>query len=215
MSSWRTQEMGHDDTTQTDRLLAAIGRGDDSALGELVRLHEAYLRKIIQIRIHPELRTRVDLSDVEQETRIVIMKRINEFLERRPSSFKVWLRSRAIEQLADQYRLHIAAAKRSVRREHAKDDRSSIEIVRALVVDDQSERLHKKEIAEQVRILIEELSDIDQEILMLRHVEGLTNGEAAEALSLPLETIRKRYGRALRRLVEKVTAAGLEASISF
>ena len=157
----------------------------------------------------------MDLSDVEQETRIVIMKRINEFLERRPSSFKVWLRSRAIEQLADQYRLHIAAAKRSVRREHAKDDRSSIEIVRALVVDDQSERLHKKEIAEQVRILIEELSDIDQEILMLRHVEGLTNGEAAEALSLPLETIRKRYGRALRRLVEKVTAAGLEASISF
>ena len=143
------------------------------------------------------------------------MKRINEFLENRPSSFKVWLRSRAIEQLADEYRRHIAAAKRSVRREQANNDRSSIEIARALVVENQTERLYRKEVAEQVRRLIEELSDIDQEILTLRHVEGLTNIEASEALSLPLETVRKRYGRALRRLVEKVTAAGLEHSISF
>jgi len=207
--------MPRDDTTQTDRLLAALAAGDELALGELVRLHTPYLRKIIQIRIHSELRPRLDLSDVEQETRIVIMKRINEFLEKRPSSFKVWLRSRAIEQLADQYRLHIGAAKRSVRREQATDDRSSIEIARALVVENQTERLHRKEVAGQVRRLIEELSDIDQEILTLRHVEGLTNNEASEALSLPLETVRKRYGRALRRLVEKVSAAGLEQSISF
>ena len=64
-------------------------------------------------------------------------------------------------------------------------------------------------------LLLEELPKIDQEILTLRHAEGLSNSEAAEALNVPIETTRKRYGRALRRLVEKVTAAGLEASISF
>jgi RNA polymerase sigma-70 factor (ECF subfamily) len=206
--------MPSDNSTQTQRLLHELQQGNESVLGELVKLHSPYLRKIIQIRIHPQLRTRVDLSDVEQETRIVIMRRIHEFLEQRPSSFRVWLRSRAIEQLADQYRRHIGAAKRSVRREQKANDRSSIEIARALLVENQVERLHRKELAEQVRRLIEDLSEIDQEILTLRHVEGLSNVEAAEALELPLDTVRKRYGRAIRRLVEKVAEAGLDESIS-
>ena len=206
--------MPSDNSTQTERLLRELEQGNATVLGDLVKLHSPYLRKIIQVRIHPQLRTRVDLSDVEQETRIVIMRRIHEFLEQRPSSFRVWLRSRAIEQLADQYRRHIGAAKRSVRREQKADDRSSLEIARALLVDNQVERLQRKELAEQVRRLIEELSEIDQEILTLRHVEGLSNVEASEALALPLDTVRKRYGRAIRRLVEKVAEAGIDESIS-
>lgn len=209
--------MKNDDTTQTDQLLTALRKGEDSALDRLIRLHAPYLRKIIQARIHPELKARVDLSDVEQETRLVIMRRINEFVTQRPSSFRVWLRSRAIEQLADEYRRHIAAEKRSVPREQQQQqtDQSSMVIAQALVHESHSERLYRQEIAERLRELIEELPKIDQEILTLRHAEGLSNSEAAEALNIPIETTRKRYGRALRRLVEKVTAAGLEASISF
>jgi hypothetical protein len=37
----------------------------------------------------------------------------------------------------------------------------------------------------------------------------------AEALSIDTTTARKRYGRALRRLVEKATAAGLDTNLSW
>ena len=181
----------------------------------LLLLHAPYLRKVLQIRIHPELAPRVDLSDVEQETRMTIMKRIEEFATQRSCSFRVWLRRRAIEQLADEYRRHIAAEKRSVRREVQRSDQSSMVIARALVHASLSERLHRQELAEQIRQLIETLPANDQEILTLRYAEGLSNREAAEALDVPIDTVRKRYGRAIRRLVEKVTAAGLKDSISF
>jgi RNA polymerase sigma-70 factor (ECF subfamily) len=69
-------------------------------------------------------------------------------------------------------------------------------------------------LAKQVSDLIESLNDNDREMLTLRHAEGLTTAEVAEALNIEPMTARKRYGRALRRLVELVAAAGLDADLS-
>jgi RNA polymerase sigma-70 factor (ECF subfamily) len=205
--------LSHSDSTQTDRLLADVAEGDEAALDKLIRLHAAYLRRIVQIRISPELNRRLDASDVVQETQMVVIRRIEEFLSKRPSSFRVWLRSRALEQLADQHRRHVTAEMRTVRREN--NDASSMAIARTLLSETPSKMLQRSELAEQVRDLIESLNENDREILTLRHAEGLTNGEISEALNLDPNTARKRYGRALRRLVEKATTAGLDADLSW
>ena len=205
--------MSHSDSAQTDRLLADVAAGDEAALDELIRLHAAYLRRIVQIRISPELNRRLDASDVVQETQMVVIRRIEEFLSKRPSSFRVWLRSRALEQLADQHRRHVTAEMRTVRREN--NDASSIAIARTLLSETPSKMLQRSELAEQVRDLIESLNENDREMLTLRHAEGLTNGEISEALNLDPQTARKRYGRALRRLVEKAATAGLDADLSW
>ena len=204
--------MSHSDSTHTDRLLEAVANGERPALDELLRLHLPYLRRVIEARIAPELKARVDASDVVQETQMVVVRRIDEFVSKRPVCFRVWLRSRVIEQLADQYRRHIVAEKRSIRREKSFRDASSMAIARTLLSETPSKMYQKREVTEQVRDLIESLRDIDREVLTLRHAEGLTNQETAEALNLDPMTARKRYGRALRRLVEKVTAAGLDAN---
>ena len=136
---------------------------------------------------------------------MVVIRRIGEFLTKRPVSFRVWLRSRAIEQLADQHRRHVAAEMRTVRREKRFHDASSMAIARTLRSETPSRMLRRSELAEQVRDLIESLNENDREILTLRHAEGLTNSEIAEALNIELMTVRKRYGRALRRLVEKTS----------
>ena len=206
--------MSHSDSTHTDRLLAAVEAGNKSALGKLIRLHVPYLRRIIQLRISPELNSRVDVSDVVQETQMVVIRRIHEFVTKRPASFRVWLRSRAIEQLADQHRRHVAAEMRTVRREKQLNDASSIVIARALLTETPSKTLRRSELAEQIRDLIESLNENDREILTLRHAEGLTNSETAEALQIEPATARKRYGRALRRLVEEAAAAGLDTDLS-
>jgi RNA polymerase sigma-70 factor (ECF subfamily) len=207
--------LSHSDSTQTDRLLAAIAEGNNSALDKLIRLHAPYLRRILQIRISPELSSRVDVSDVIQETQMVVIRRIDEFLTKQPASFRVWLRSRAIEQLADQYRRHVTAEMRTVRREKRFNDASSMAIARILLSETPSKMLQRSELAEQVRDLIDGLNEMDREMLTLRHAEGLTNNEIAEALHIEPMTARKRYGRALRRLVEKAAAAGLGAALSW
>ena len=88
-------------------------------------------------------------------------------------------------------------------------------IARALLSETPSKTLRRQELAEQVRDLIDSLSENDREMLTLRHAEGLTNREIAEALQIDPMTARKRYGRALRRLVEKATAAGLDGDLSW
>ena len=51
-----------------------------------------------------------------------------------------------------------------------------------------------------MRTAIERLAEIDREILLLRHIEALTNAEVAELLEIDPATARKRHGRAIRRL---------------
>ena len=54
----------------------------------------------------------------------------------------------------------------------------------------------------QVRDAIEKLYELDREVILLRHVEALTNAEVAELLEIDPATARKRHGRAIRRLGE-------------
>lgn len=86
---------------------------------------------------------------------------------------------------------------------------SSIAIARKLLTDTPSQILRKNEMQDRVRSLIAELGDSDCEILTLRHIEGLTNAEAADLLKMKPNTVRQKYGRALRRLHERLTANGI------
>ena len=66
------------------------------------------------MRMDPALRARVDASDVAQETQSMITKGIEQFIKLRPTSFRIWIRRKALDQLKDQRRRHIGAMKRSV-----------------------------------------------------------------------------------------------------
>ena len=84
-------------------------------------------------------------------------------------------------------------------------DVSSMAIARKLLSNTPSKILRKIEMQEQVRGLIEQLSEKDREVLSLRHVEGLSNNEIADILDMDPNTVRQRYGRALRRLHQLLT----------
>ena len=187
-------------TDQTSVLLERVAGGNSSALERLLRLHRPYLKRVVQMRMEPALAARVDASDIVQETQAVIAKRIGDFIKRQPTSFRIWIRRKALEQLVDQRRRHVGAKKRSVLREQNMADVSSIAIARKLLSNTPSKILRKIELQEQVRGLIEQLSEKYREVLSLRHVEGLSNNEVADILNIDPNTARQRYGRALRRL---------------
>ena len=83
-------------------------------------------------------------------------------------------------------------------------DVSSMAIARKLLSNTPSKILRKIELQEQVRGFIEQLSENDREVLSLRHVEGLSNNEVADILEIDPNTARQRYGRALRRLHQRL-----------
>jgi RNA polymerase sigma-70 factor, ECF subfamily len=187
------------DTSETDRLLAQLEQGDRECLGRLLTLHREYVKRVVELRMGEDLRGRVDPSDVVQETQLVVLRRIDDFLQRRPTAFRVWLRRKVLEQIVDTRRHHLAA-KRSVRRQFRLSDASSLSLAQQLMVSRPSQIARRKETAQLVRAAIERMGETDREILLLRHIEELTNSEAAEALEIDPGTARKRHGRAIRRL---------------
>src|SRR5262245_46076883 len=102
------------DAEETGTLLRQIEQGNSAAVERLLELYRPYLKRVIDLRLDPELRTRLDPSDLVQETQMVAMQRMHDFLKRRPTSFRLWLRRKALEQLVNARRVHIGAAKRSV-----------------------------------------------------------------------------------------------------
>ncbi len=85
------------DSTNTQRLLDRVSQGDAGALNRLIQLHQAYIRRVVDLRMDDELRRRIDPSDVVQETEMVVSRRIDDFLSRRPTTFRLWRRRKAIE----------------------------------------------------------------------------------------------------------------------
>jgi RNA polymerase sigma-70 factor (ECF subfamily) len=189
--------------------LERIEQGDAAALDELIHLHRAYLLRVVELRMEDALRGRVDPSDVVQETQMVAAQRIHDFLRRRPTSFRIWLRRKALEQIVNQRRRHLRAQKRSVRREMSLSEASSLALAGRVVTLTPSRVVANRELAAVVQEAIGQMKNADSEILLLRHVEELSNAETAELLGIDVDTARKRHGRAFRRLCERLAAAGV------
>ena len=197
------------ESEQTERLVELASQGDRSAINELFEIHRAYLRRVIDLRLEDELRSRIDPSDVIQETQLEAARRIQEYLANRAVPFRIWLRRTAIEQLVNLRRQHVLAKKRTVRQEVWFPDKSSLALAQKLSEVRPSQILHKHELAQQVRAAIEDMGELDREMLVLRHIEELTNQEIAALLEIDSSTASQRYGRALKRFRDKLVSLGI------
>ena len=199
------------DAPETDELLEAVRRGERQALDRLLSRHRDELRAFVELRLDPRLAARVDPSDVVQDAQVAMVRRLDDFLQRRPMPFRLWARKTAYERLLDLHKRHLQRARRSVRREAALPERSSLLLVRPLLHPGStpSQRLEARELAERVSQIVGQLSEADREILLLRHAEGMRFEEIACLLEIEPAAARKRFGRALIRLQQGLSDHGL------
>ena len=200
------------DSANTSLLLNRVRGGDREALNRLLEQHRPYLRRLLELRLSQKLKARIDPSDVVQETQIEVARRIDDYLERRPMSFRVWLRKTANEQMIMTYRRHVGAERPSIEREVALSDSSSLALAKQLIKGDPSKELQRRELAARVRKAVDSLPDADREMLLMRNFEELTNQEAAEVLEIDSVAASKRYGRALVRLRNNFVELGLSST---
>jgi RNA polymerase sigma-70 factor (ECF subfamily) len=197
------------------QLLDRIRGGDRAAVNELLALHRQRLHRFIAVRLDPQLRGRVDASDVVQEAQIELTQRMDDFLARQPMPFHVWLCKTAYENLLRLRRRHLGAERRAVARETALPDDSSVDLAQKILAGNgpgPSDRLVHRELARRVREALAQLDVTDQEVLLLRYFDGLDNKEVAQVLGLDASAASKRYGRALLRLRKLLRAHGVSES---
>jgi RNA polymerase sigma-70 factor, ECF subfamily len=190
------------DSEETCRLLGQVEAGDRTAFDRLFARHRSGLLRVVESRFDPRVRARVDASDVVQDTQLEAFRRLPDYLARRPMPFRLWLRKTAQEQLLVARRRHIKANCRTVSREVPLPEKSSLRLARPFLAagSTPSQQLDRVELARRVKQAVALLTEADQEILLLRTDEGLSNQEAAYVLGLDPAAASKRHGRAVLRL---------------
>jgi RNA polymerase sigma-70 factor (ECF subfamily) len=193
----------------TDRLLDDARGGEAGAVDRLLGEFRAPLRRIIDLRLDPAVARRVDASDIVQDVLLEANQRLVEYLKKPDMPFHLWLRHLAQDRIIDTHRRHRLAQRRSVDREQpiarpAWTDESSVSLVAQLIDTERtptSEAI-QQELLRKLSAAIEELSEDDREIILMRHHELLSNQDVAKALGLTEAAASMRYLRALRRLRE-------------
>jgi RNA polymerase sigma-70 factor (ECF subfamily) len=197
------------DALDTERLIEQVRAGDRRAFAELLRLYRPYLRRIVELRLDPKLRPRVDPSDIVQEAQIEAARRLEAYLADTPMPFPLWLRQLAYDRLVMTHRRHVQASRRSIHREVALPEHSSLVLARQLFATGStpSQKLEREDLVSRVRQAVAQLADADREILLMRTFEGLSFEEVGCLLAIDAAAARKRHGRALLRLHKLLSAS--------
>jgi len=191
------------------QLLNQLRQGDRSALATLFDLHRDRLRRTLEFRMDRRLAARVDADDILQEAYLAAASRV-EYLLAKPDALPfVWFRLILGQTLVDVHRRHVGAEMRAAGREMSLNGRlfpqaTSVCLAAELIgsFTSPSQAAARVELSLQLEQAIATMSDVDQEIIALRHFEELTNQEAAEALELSPTAASNRYVRAIARLKE-------------
>ncbi len=194
-------------TEKTIALLAQKQAGDDDAWNQLLDRHRKSLHRMVQLRLDRRIRQRVDVSDVLQDVMIEANRRIDRYLDNPIMDFHLWIRQIAKDRIIDAHRRHRVTKRRSVDREQApvfrgRIDHSTVNLAAQLPDSDitPAAQAIRHEMALQTEAALELLPENDKNIILMRHHEQLSNGEAAVALDVSEAAASMRYLRALKKL---------------
>lgn len=198
----------------TERLLELAKAKSPEALDELFRRHRERLGRMITVRMDPRLQTRIDASDIIQETLIEANRRIEDYLDEQPIGFYPWLRQIAWNRMIDVFRRHITSEGRNVGREQPTmqlADGSAIDLLNSLEASltSPSKAVERREVYATVQNAMQTLSTTDRELIVMRHLERLSTRETAEALNISEAAVKTRLLRALQRLRTQLRRYGL------
>ncbi len=192
---------------ETQSLLADARGGDPAAVNQLLDKHRAALRRMIDLRMDRVIGRRIDASDIVQDVLLDAHRRLEEYLANPSMPFHLWLRQMARDRLIDAHRRHRVAARRSVDREQpmvapAMLDHSTMDLAAELADPELTPAAAAtwQELQVRFQAAIDQMDEPDREVILLRHFEHLSNGEAAQILGLSEPAAGMRYLRAMRRL---------------
>jgi RNA polymerase sigma-70 factor, ECF subfamily len=188
-----------------EQLLRLARSGNGASLGRLLERYRNYLALLARLQIGKRLQGKIGPSDLVQETFLEAHRDFPQFRGGSETEFANWLRQILAMNLANLVRHYYGTQRRNVRleRELAVDlDRSSRVLDRGLVAaqSSPSQQAARREQAVLLADALDRLPKDYREVIILRHLEGLTFPEVARRLDRTLDSVEKLWARGLARL---------------
>ena len=185
-------------------LITAAQAGDTDAF---CLLAESYQRRVYGLALH-YCRDSSDAEDLSQEVWLKAFRALGQF--RGESSFYTWLRHIIINSFLNHRR---AAARRWTDASAAVPfdtlaETNELDIAATGRIRDAEGDIHTKILLEKVLLALGELTPQQRLIFLLKHREGLTYEEIAQAFGCSTGTIKKALFRAVVKLRQRL---GVEA----
>jgi RNA polymerase sigma-70 factor (ECF subfamily) len=187
--------------------------GDRGALAEFFGKHRDRLRRMVELRLDPRLRGRLDASDVVQDAFLDVARDLEAYLADPKLPPLLWLRLHVGRRLTTLHRQHLGTRMREAGREislyHGALPEASSAALASMLLGRHTSPTQAAQRAERmlrVQEALNSLDPIDREVLALRHFEQLSRSEAAVVLGISQEAGAKRYFRALKRLKDVLAA---------
>lgn len=179
-----------------DAVLQRARKRDPQALSALVN---AYASRIFGL-LYRLTGSRDAAEDLLQETFLRVVRTIGEYEE--AGKFEAWLFRIAANLARDRARRGRRRGVMAALEGGSPGDEPSEIGLPDQSLDEPSLSLIRRESGERLNAGLEELSDTDREIILLRHFSELSFKEIADLLKIPLGTALARAHRALAKLRE-------------
>jgi len=187
------------------RLIDQGRGGDASVLGKLLEGYRSYLTLLARLSLRKRLQGKLAESDVVQEVFLEAYRDFGQFRGKTEKELTSWLRKILAHNLANLVRHYCGTRGRDVRLERELEfelERSSQALDPGLI-SPQSSPSHRAAQREQLVLVANALKELPQdyrEVLILRHLEGLSFPEVAKRMGRTLSSVDKLWVRALARL---------------
>jgi RNA polymerase sigma-70 factor (ECF subfamily) len=194
-----------------EQLLSLARKGDGvssdarAAQGRLLELYRGYLAILARLQIGRRLQGKVDAADLVQDTFLEAHRHFSSFRGTSERELVSWLRKILAGNLANLLRRYLGTQGRDVRLERdlviQLDDSSRVlEQGLAAPTSSPSQKAVRREQAVLLSDALNSLPSDYREVIILRHLEGLTFPEIGQRLERTVDSVEKLWLRALARL---------------
>lgn len=180
-----------------------IRRAQGGDLDAFCRLAREYERRVYALALH-YCRRPEDAEDLSQEVWLKAFRSLKGF--RFESSFQTWLRRIMVNSFLNHRRAETVTrdeVKTTVRLDSLEELLEEQTLARGLADEGSEDGYQKKIMAGRVMRALGELTEQQRLIFLLKHREGMTSQEIADALNCSAGTVKK----SLFRSIEKLRAA--------
>jgi RNA polymerase sigma-70 factor (ECF subfamily) len=175
--------MNNEEVTE---LLARVGRGHEDAFTALYKVYSSRVKAFVLRRLSATTQSAAD--DIVSETFVALWRSAKAFDNR--SRFSTWLLGIANNKILEWHR-------KNGRLGTMENIEDVLEEADESVDADVFRWVARKEMAGAIDICLEKLSAVQRTTLYLTHVEGMSQGEVAEVMSVSQNTVKSRLRLAI------------------
>lgn len=192
-----------------ETLLNHARRGESPAQGDLLRRFEPWLRLLARIQCESRFQAKFDASDIVQQTLLEAVKAFPQFRGSTEAELTAWLRQILAHALAHEIRRYHGAQKRDVTLEVSLDAElaQSSQRLGAMLAESgpsPSQQAAQRELDVLLAEVLSRLPDDYREVLILRHLEGLSHDDIAQRMNRTAGAVRMLWTRSLIALRQEL-----------